>query len=339
MTIFAAGAVLWREVNKQLMVAVIHRARYDDWSFAKGKLDPGETLPETAVREIAEETGLKIKLGIHLDVIRYTVANGTPKEVHYWASRVTDSALANSKFKPSEEVASVEWRTPDEARKVLSYDFDQKLLRQVEALFALGDLATKPVIILRHAKATPRADWRGGKNVEDGKRPLLPFGFTQAKSLIPLLTAFAPKRIITSPWERCKTTVAPYGAARKIKVIERSQLSEFGNAKGPKRTANVVEDVIEDGRSSIICTHRPALPTILETLGKFGTKEQAAKILEAHTLKPADMLVVHLSMAKRKAKRHIVSIETYSPFATEAVEALDTKTATLEAPKELASSL
>jgi 8-oxo-dGTP diphosphatase len=175
--------------------------------------------------------------------------------------------------------------------------------------------------------------------VEDGKRPLLPFGFTQAKSLIPLLTAFAPKRIITSPWERCKTTVAPYGAARKIKVIERSQLSEFGNAKGPKRTANVVEDVIEDGRSSIICTHRPALPTILETLGKFGTKEQATKILEAHTLKPADMLVVHLSMAKRKAKRHIVSIETYSPFATEPVEALDTKTATLEAPKELASSL
>ena len=202
------------------------------------------------------------------------------------------------------------------------------MLRQVEALFALGDLATKPVIILRHAKATPRADWRGGKNVEDGKRPLLPFGFTQAKSLIPLISAFAPKRIITSPWERCKTTVMPYGAARKIKVIERSQLSEFGNAKGPKRTANVVEDVIEEGHSSVICTHRPALPTILETLAKFGTKEQAAKILEAHTLKPADMLVVHLSMkrhgkkhskngSKHSPKRHVVSVETYSPEATE----------------------
>jgi 8-oxo-dGTP diphosphatase len=329
MTIFAAGAVLWREVNKQLMVAVIHRARYDDWSFAKGKVDPGETLPETAVREIAEETGLKIKLGIHLDVIRYTVSNGTPKEVHYWASRVTDGALANSKFKPSEEVASVEWRTPDEARKVLSYDFDKKLLSQVEELFKLGNLATKPVIILRHAKATPRADWRDGKSVEDGKRPLLPFGFVQAKSLVPLLAAFAPKRIITSPWERCKTTVSPYASFRKMKLIERSQLSEFGNAKGPKRTANVVEDVIEDGRSSVICTHRPALPTILQTLAKFGTKEQAAKLLEAHALKPADMLVVHLSMVKHHSKnhpkgaskkspnRHIVSIETYSPAAIE----------------------
>jgi 8-oxo-dGTP diphosphatase len=110
-----------------------------------------------------------------------------------------------------------------------------------------------------------------------------------------------------------------------MKLIERSQLSEFGNAKGPKRTSNVVGDVIEDGRSSVICTHRPALPTILQTLGKFGTKEQAAKLLEAHTLKPADMLVVHLSMAKhhskgsskKASKRHIVSIETYSPFATE----------------------
>ena len=330
MTIFAAGAVLWREVNKQLMVAVIHRARYDDWSFAKGKQDPGETLPQTAVREIAEETGLKIKLGLHLDVIHYTVANGTPKEVHYWAARVSDSTLAKSKFKPSEEVASVNWHTPDEARKLLSYDFDHKLLRQVEKLFAEGNLATKPVIILRHAKATPRADWREGKRIDDGKRPLLPFGFIQARALIPLLSAFAPKRVITSPWERCKTTVEPYAAARKLKVIERSQLSEFGNAMGPRRTENVVQDVVQDGRSTVICTHRPALPTILETLAKFATKDQAAQLLEARHLKPADMLVVHFASPRNQSKqqhkhpvsRHIVSIETYSSTAVETVSAL-----------------
>ncbi|MFM5904537.1 MAG: NUDIX domain-containing protein, partial [Micrococcales bacterium] len=57
MTVFAAGAVLWREVDGQLMVALVHRTVYKDWAWAKGKLDPGEVLPQTAVREILEETG------------------------------------------------------------------------------------------------------------------------------------------------------------------------------------------------------------------------------------------------------------------------------------------
>ena len=88
MTIYAAGAVLWREVSGQLLVAVIHRARYDDWSFPKGKQDPGECLPETAVREIREETGLKIKLGVRLKVVRYTVGDNLPKEVQIGRAHV-----------------------------------------------------------------------------------------------------------------------------------------------------------------------------------------------------------------------------------------------------------
>jgi 8-oxo-dGTP diphosphatase len=62
MTIYAAGAILWREEKGKLLVAVIHRSRHKDWSFPKGKVDPGETFPQAAVREILEETGLKIKL-------------------------------------------------------------------------------------------------------------------------------------------------------------------------------------------------------------------------------------------------------------------------------------
>lgn len=148
MTIFAAGAVLWREVEGKLLVAVIHRARYDDWSFPKGKQDPGENLPQTAVREIREETGLKIKLGVRLKVVHYTVGDDIPKEVHYWAARVTDSALANSKFEPSEEVASVEWKSPEEVRGLLTYDFDREVLDRALDLHALGHLRTKPVIVL-----------------------------------------------------------------------------------------------------------------------------------------------------------------------------------------------
>ena len=246
MTIYAAGAVLWREVSGQLLVAVIHRARYDDWSFPKGKQDPGECLPETAVREIREETGLKIKLGVRLKVVRYTVGDNLPKEVHYWAARVSDSVLAKSKFEPSEEVAEVTWKTPEDARRVLTYEFDQQILDEVMALYVQKSLRTKPVIILRHAKATPRSDWKGGKGLDDGHRPLLPAGSLQANALVPLIGAFAPQRLVTSTWVRCKTTLAPYAKRRKIKLIERSQLSELGNANGPQRTEKVVHDLVEE---------------------------------------------------------------------------------------------
>jgi len=66
MTIYAAGCVLWREEQGQLKVALVHRGRYDDYGWAKGKLDPGEVLPQTAVREIEEETGLRVNLGVSL---------------------------------------------------------------------------------------------------------------------------------------------------------------------------------------------------------------------------------------------------------------------------------
>jgi 8-oxo-dGTP diphosphatase len=313
MTIFAAGAVLWREVEGKLLVAVIHRARYDDWSFPKGKQDPGECLPETAVREIREETGLKIKLGVRLKVVRYFVGDNIPKEVHYWAARVSDSALAKSKFEPSEEVAEVTWKTPEDARRVLTYEFDQQILDEVMELYVSKSLRTKPVIVVRHAKATPRSDWKGGKGLDDGHRPLLPAGFLQANALIPLLGAFAPQRLVTSPWVRCKTTLAPYAKRRKMKLIERSQLSELGNKNGPQRTEKVIQDLIEDGRSVAICTHRPALPTIIETIGGYGTAAQAATLQTSLALAPGDLTVIHMTREKLALKRRIVSIETYTP--------------------------
>jgi 8-oxo-dGTP pyrophosphatase MutT (NUDIX family) len=96
MTVYAAGAVLWRIENSQLKVALVHRGRYNDWSWAKGKVDPGETLPVTAVREIREETGLKVKLGVPLGIQRYLLPNKNLKEVHYWAAKVSDKSLAES---------------------------------------------------------------------------------------------------------------------------------------------------------------------------------------------------------------------------------------------------
>lgn len=314
MTVYAAGALLWRVEDNELMVALVHRARYEDWSWPKGKVDPGETLPETAVREIAEETGLKIKLGLRLGIIKYKMPNGSNKEVHYWAARVSDSVLAKSKFVPNEEVAKVEWVRASEAGKLLSYDHDHDVLDRLIDLHKLDRLRTKPVIILRHAQALPRSEWKGGKALDDGKRPLLPAGEIEAKSLVPLLSAFSPKRLITSPWVRCHSTLAPYARKRGLPLVERSQLSELGNKKGPKRTAKVVEAIVEDGRPAVICTHRPALPTILDALTKFGTSSHEILLNEGRALKPAEMMVIHLTWAKGSKQREIVSIETYRPF-------------------------
>jgi 8-oxo-dGTP diphosphatase len=300
MTIYAAGAILWREEKGKLLVALIHRNRHDDWSFPKGKVDPGETFPETAVREIFEETGLKIKLGVKLPTAEYKVPSGEKKEVHYWAARVSDKAISESTFKPSEEVAKVDWVTPEKAHDLLSYKFDNAVLDALLELHKKKQLKTFPVIVLRHAKATPRSDWHEGKVVDDGNRPLLPEGKKQAKEIITLLRAFAPKRVITSPWVRCFNTVQPYANKYRLPVIERSQLSELGNKKGPRRTKNVVNDVIEEGKSAVICSHRPALPTILESLGALASKDLARWIEEAANLKPAEMIVIQISSEKLK---------------------------------------
>ena len=308
-TVYAAGAVLWRVEKGNLKVALVHRSRYNDWSFAKGKVDKGESLPQTAAREIREETGLKVRLGIKLTTSKYTLPNGAPKEVHYWAARVTDKALAASTFKPDEEVASVEWLTPKQARKLFSYDFDRLLLDEVEALHEAGMLDTRPLIVLRHAKAMPRAEWRNGQAVDDGKRPLLPEGIKQAQALVPLLAAFGPKRVFSSPWFRCRATVAPYAAKRRIKLIERSVFSELGNFRGPQRTAKEVIQIVEEGKGALICAHRPSLPTILTAISSFGSSEQAETLAVARALKPADLVVVHLTVGK---KRKIAAIETYS---------------------------
>ncbi|MFM7030772.1 MAG: NUDIX hydrolase [Micrococcales bacterium] len=310
MTIYAAGCVLWREEQGKLKVALVHRGRYDDYGWAKGKLDPGEVLPQTAVREIEEETGLRVSLGVSLGVQHYNVPSGEPKEVHYWAARVTDKALAKSKFVPHEEVAEVLWMSPDEAIGRLSYEADKAFLEVLVELHRRGNLRTKPFVLLRHAKATPRTDWKG----PDGKRPLLPAGLAQAQALVPLIAAFGVKRIVTSPWVRCLTTVQPYAEARKLPIIERLALSEHGNANGPARTAKVVEKLIETVQPSVLCSHRPSLPTIIDALAKYGDAGQEIRLNEGRALKPGHMMVVHLTVPKKGERRRIVAIEDYAPI-------------------------
>ena len=118
--VYAAGGVVWRLVEGRLMVLVIHRTAYADVTLPKGKVDPGETLAETAAREIFEETGIRVTLGISVGLSRYRMPNKRQKIVHYWAAEATDAAIRASTFVPNNEIAAIEWVTLKKARARLT---------------------------------------------------------------------------------------------------------------------------------------------------------------------------------------------------------------------------
>lgn len=294
MTIYAAGVVPWRETKSGIEVLLVHREYYNDWGFPKGKQDPGELLPETAVRELKEEAGLSVKLGRKLDIIRYQVGD-QDKEVHFWASKVKDKAIKKQKFEANAEIAKCEWIKADHALELLTYEHDKNLLQLCLSLHKDNELETRAVIILRHAKATLRSDWKG----EEAKRPLLPEGVTQAKRLVNLLAAYGPKELVTSPWKRCHDTISPYAKKSKRTLVERGQLTELSNKRRPLSTKKVVASLLGDSNSGLICTHRPALPSVLEPLAKSAETELQTHIMEAAGLKPGDFIVLRLSVGQK----------------------------------------
>lgn len=302
MTVHAAGIICWREVDNKLEVALVHREKYQDWGFPKGKQDPGEQLPQTAVREVMEEAGLKVRLGRKLGIISYEIASGEQKEVHYWVSKVTQKAAANQKFTPNQEIAKVEWVQAKDAKNLLSYEHDKDLLSDVINLHKRNELETRALIVLRHAKATPRSDWQK----EESKRPLLSEGKNQAQLLIPLLAAYGPKKLITSPWARCNDTISPYAKKYNRTLSKRHQLSERGNEVRPRRTKDVVADLLGTAKSGLICSHRPALPSVLEPFAELAPQEMRAAILEGNSLAPAEFVVLRISTT---GKTRVLGVE------------------------------
>lgn len=311
MTVFAAGVVCWREVDGEILFALVHREKYNDWGFAKGKQDPGEELCVTAVREAKEELGLTLTLGRKISTIHYELGNGEDKEVHYWAAKVSDKSFRRSSFVPNEEISRVEWHNSKTAIKLLSYAHDKALLKEVLELAKEGELETRALIVLRHAKATPRSEWSKGEKT----RPLLPKGLAQAEQLVPQLACYGPKTLITSPWRRCKDTVLPYAKASKRRLLERSQLSEYSAEKNPKKAKRLIEDIFEGSDSTLICTHRPALPKVLDAIAQFARVDLKPVIAEAATLDPGAFIVIRMSTDK---KPRVVSIERVSSNLQEA---------------------
>jgi 8-oxo-dGTP diphosphatase len=120
----AAGGVVMRDGR----LAVVHRPKYDDWSLPKGHLEEGESWEEAALREVAEELGIRARLVRALEPVRYRTPKGRDKEVRYWVMEPVDG-----EFTPNDEVDDMRWVSPDEAGALLSYPADRELIDSMTA--------------------------------------------------------------------------------------------------------------------------------------------------------------------------------------------------------------
>ena len=132
----AAGGVVWRVEQGRTAVALVHRPKYGDWTFPKGKLEVGETDEHAAHREVVEETGYECVLGRELPEVRYLDNKGRSKLVRYW-----EMTVADGDFVANDEVDRLEWLPLDAAAERLTYDHDRGVL---EAFVRFADPVAEP---------------------------------------------------------------------------------------------------------------------------------------------------------------------------------------------------
>lgn len=288
---------------------MVHRPRYGDWAWAKGKLEPGEEWPVAAVREVFEETGFRVRLGLPLPTSEYSLGGQSgqqmTKQCRYWAAEVVggDGSLVH-------EIDEVAWLDLPAAAARLSYTRDHDQLHALEAADRTGTLATWPLVVIRHARSRSRSSWTRA----DPLRPLNPRGRQRAKALIPILAAYGVTRVVTSPSVRCLDTVSPYAAATGVQARLKTTLSEEGFAERPERASYHLSRLLERGEPGVICSHGPVLPVLLEQLAsRADTDESAAgRLREAANrgMGKGEALVVHLLGTGEQAV--VVGLERYS---------------------------
>ena len=249
--VLAAGAVLWRLNGDSATpeIAVIHRPRYDDWSLPKGKVDPGETEPVTAVREVHEETGYSSHLGRRLVAVSYPVEQGI-KKVRYWAA-----TTIGGEFIPSDEVDDLKWLTVAEAMKELKYPHDRKVLRR----FSKHPADTQTVLIVRHGTAGSKSRYKG----DDRKRPLDKHGRAQAESLVGVLLAFGANTVYAADRVRCHQTVEPLAEELGAAIHSEPLLTEEQYPENRKAARHRVLEIASSGGTPVICTQGKVIPDLI----------------------------------------------------------------------------
>ena len=249
--VYAAGAVLWRPDGDPAVpeIALIHRPRYDDWSLPKGKVDPGETEPVTAVREVHEETGYTAHLGRRLTSVSYPVEQGT-KKVRYWAARQT-----GGEFTPNDEVDELKWLPVTAAMKQLGYAHDRKVLRR----FMKHPVDTKTVLIVRHGTAGSKSRFKG----DDRLRPLDKNGRAQAESLAGVMLAFGADTLYSADRVRCVSTLEPLAEELGATIQSEPLLTEESYTDNRKASRHRFLELAESEGTPVICSQGKVIPDFI----------------------------------------------------------------------------
>ncbi len=251
----AAGCLVWRLGGDEAEIVLVHRPKYDDWSFPKGKLDQGEAAFAAALREVEEETGLIVRFGQQLPDQHYTISSGEEKTVHYWAARVVgDEDVAA--YEVNDEIDDVRWVPLSRAVEQLTYGYDVEHLEHLQTL----ELDTLPLLVVRHGQALSRKKWKG----DDSERPLSSNGSAQAEGLVPILSAYDVRQVVSSDAARCVDTVLPFINASRAKIGLDPSISQ--DAMDVPRLTRVLQGLLDGGRPAALCSHRPVLPCIFEAL-------------------------------------------------------------------------
>ncbi len=269
--VVSAGAVVTRKGPLGREVLLVHRPKYDDWSFPKGKQDPGEHVTATAVREVVEESGVEIRLGRPLRPQLYAVSGGRAKKVHYWVGHVLGDHDVST-YAANREIDDVGWFPLPAALERLTYLDDIGLVHQLEE----HPQETAALVILRHAAAVKRDSWEG----HDPQRPLSEEGHAQAHALSPLLHSYGIARVLTSPSTRCEQTVQPYAREQVLPLVELDFLSEEGFEA--TRAAALLDGLMSDPEPVVLCTHRPVLPQLLDQLDITEEPLAAGELVVCH---------------------------------------------------------
>ena len=240
----AAGAIVWRKSKDKTEVAVIHRPKYDDWSFPKGKVEINESLIACAHREVLEETNIQTEFGAFLGDVEYLTQDGK-KRVSFWAAK----AISQSDFSPNSEVDQLKWVEVKKVKELLTLETDKKILAQ----FLKLDFDSKPFILLRHAKAITRDEWQG----DDDDRPLDSLGQQQANRLLAIYQVYNLEQIHTSDAVRCYDTVNPIAKALGIKLEVTGKLSESTYKKDKEKAFDYAKDLIKVDTRILLSSHNP----------------------------------------------------------------------------------